>query len=69
MYLKDPSKNMALDNINIYYTWKMVNQPTTTINLKFLFQLGMMNLICLMDNILLQASKNTLNLSSRNTKH
>ena len=69
MYLKDPSKNMALDNISIYYTWKTVNQPTTTINLKFLFQIGMMNLICLMDNILLQASKNTLNLSSRNTKH
>ena len=31
-----------------------------TINLKFLLQLGMMNLICLMDLILLQTSKTTL---------
>ena len=64
--VKDPNKNMALANLSIYYTWK--NIKSATINLKFLLQLGMMNLICLMDLILLQTSKTTLNLSSKNTK-
>ena len=39
--LKDPKKNIALANSSIYYTWKILNQNTTTINLKFLLQLGM----------------------------
>ena len=42
-----------------------LNQHTTTTNLKFQHQLGIMNLICLMDHILLQTSKATLNLSSK----
>ena len=63
--LKDRSKNMALANLSIY--GKTLNQHTTT-NLKFLLQLGMMNLICLMDHILLQTFRIILNLSLRNTK-
>ena len=41
--LKNPKKNMALANISIYYSWKILNLNTTTTNLKFLLQLGMMN--------------------------
>ena len=50
--LKHPNKNMALVNLSIYYTWKILNLHIIIINLKYLLQLGMMNLICLMDNIL-----------------
>ena len=32
--LKNPKRNMALANLSIYYTWKNINQNTTTINLK-----------------------------------
>ena len=45
--LKDPNKNMALAN----------NLHITTINLKSLLQLGMINLICLMDHIVFQTFK------------
>ena len=51
--------------IYVYINGKTLNQHKTTINLKFLLQLGMMNLICLMDLILLQTSKTTFNLSSK----
>ena len=51
--LKDPIKNMALANLNIYYTWENIKSALTTTNLKFLLQLGMINLIWLMDHILL----------------
>ena len=64
--VKDPNKNMALANLSIYYTWK--NIKSASINLKFRLQLGIMNLICLMDLILLQTSKATLDLSSKNTQ-
>ena len=40
--LKNPNKNMALANLSIYYTWKTLSQYTTTINLQYMFQLGMM---------------------------
>ena len=51
--LKNPNKNIAL------------NQHTTTINLKFLLQLEMIFLICLMVLILLWIFKIILNLSSK----
>ena len=51
--LKDPIKNMALANLSIYYTWENIKSALTTTILKFLLQLGMINLICLMDHILL----------------
>ena len=42
--LKNPNnKNIELVNLSIYYTWKTLNLHTTTINLKFKPQLGMMN--------------------------
>ena len=46
--LKNPNKNMALANLSICFTWKTSNQNTTTINLRFLHQLGMKLLIYLM---------------------
>ena len=45
--LKNPNKNMTLANLSIH--GKTLSLNTTTINLEFLLQFGMMNLICLMD--------------------
>ena len=50
--LTNHNKNIALANLRNYYTWKKLNRNTTTTNLTFLHQLGMMNLICPMDLIL-----------------
>ena len=47
---------MALANLSIYYTWKKI-KPAHNINLKPLLQLGMLNLICLIDDILFQTFK------------
>ena len=66
--LKNPNKNMALANLSIYYSWKTLNLNTTTINLKFLGQHEMINLICLMDLILFLIFKIILNISSKNMK-
>ena len=46
--LKNPTKNMALANLSIYYTWKTLNLNTTTINLKYMLQLGIVSSIYLM---------------------
>ena len=64
--LKDTNKNMALANLSIYYIWKNIKSAYKSN--KFLLQLGIMNLIYLMNHILLQTSKTTLNLSLKNTK-
>ena len=48
--IKDSNKNMAPANLSIYYTWK--NIKPAKVNLKFLLQLAMMSLICLIDLIL-----------------
>ena len=66
--LKNPNKNIALANLSMLYTWKTLSLNTTTINLKYNLQLGMMNLIFLMDLILFLIYKITLNASSKNTK-
>ena len=50
--LKNPNKSMALANSVFIIHGKTLNLNTTTINLKFLLQLGIMNLICLMDHVL-----------------
>ena len=42
--LNDPNKIMTIATLIIYYTWKN-SLYIKTINLKFLLQLGMMNLI------------------------
>ena len=66
--LKDPNKNMALANLSIYYTSKNIKSAYNNNRFKVLLKHGMINSICLMDHILLQTSKTTMNLSSKNTK-
>ena len=63
--LKNPNENMALANLSIYYTWENIKSEY---NNNFLLQLGMMNLICLMDLILFLIYKIILNTSSKNMK-
>ena len=68
--LKNPNKNMALANLSITLIMlgKTSSQKTTTINLKFLLQLGMILLIYQMVLILLQIFRIILNLSLKSTK-
>ena len=47
--LKNPNKNIALANLSIYYIGEISNLSTIIINLKYMHQLGMMDLICPMD--------------------
>ena len=61
--LKNPKKNIALVNLSIYYTWKNIKQNKTTINLKYLLQLGVKLLIYLMVHLLLIIYRITSNLS------
>ena len=64
--LRNSSKNMALDNLSIYYIHgKLLNLNTTTLTLKYMLQLGKTNLICLMDHILFLICKIILNISSK----
>ena len=65
MNLKNPNKNMALANLNICYTWKNIKSEYNNNKFKILLQLGMMNLICLMDLILFLIYKIILNISSK----
>ena len=60
------NKNTALAN---FTPRKTLNQNTTTINLKFLHQLGEILLIYFMVLIPTIISKITLNLSLKNMKH
>ena len=66
--LKDPDKNMALANLSIFTHGQTLNLHIKTITLKFLLQLGMMNLIYLMDHILFQTFKIILNTSLKNMR-
>ena len=61
--LKNPNKNMALANLSIYYTWKTLNLNTTTLNLKYKLQLGIINLIFLVDLTTLNKFKIIFNAS------
>ena len=63
--LKDPKKNMALANLNIYYTWKNIKLEYKNNKLKISAPTWDDTLIYLMDLILLQIFKITLNLSSK----
>ena len=60
--LRNPNKTMALANLSIYYTWKMLNQLITIINLDYRHQLGMKHLTCLMDRIIHQKYNIILNI-------
>ena len=66
--LKDPNKIMALANLSIYYTWKNIKLAYNNNKFKIYAPDCIMNLVCLMDLNLLQTSKTTLNLPSKNTK-
>ena len=66
--LKNCNKNISLANFSIYYMCKTLNLHITTINLKYLLQLGMMNLICLMDHILFLMYRIILNTSLKKMK-
>ena len=66
--LKDPNKNMALPNLSIYYTWKNIMFAYNKHNLNSLLQLGMMNLINLMDHTLFQTFKIILSTLLKNMK-
>ena len=56
--LKTPNnKNTGLVNLIIHYSWKNIKSAYSNNKFKYLLQLGMMNLICLMDDILFQTSK------------
>ena len=66
--LKNPNKNIALANLTFITHGKTLNLHITTINLKYLPQLGMINLICLMDHIILQTFKIILNILLKNMR-
>ena len=59
--LKNPNKNMALANLRFITLGKTLSQNTTTTNLKFQHQLGMILLIYLMVLILLMIFRIILN--------
>ena len=60
--LENPNKNMALVNLSIYSTWKNIKSEYNN------NQLGIINLIYLMDYILFLIFKIILNISSKNMK-
>ena len=57
--LKRSDRYVALSNLSIYYTWKNI------INLKYHLRHGMKSLNYLMDHILYQIFKITLNISEK----
>ena len=61
--LRRSNKYVALSNLSIYYTWKNIKSHTKTINLKYQLQHGMTSLNYLLDDILYQIFKFTLNTS------
>ena len=61
--LKDPNKNISLAHLTIYYLFHI-----TTVTFKFLPQLEMMNLICLLIPTLHKIFKIILNRLSKNKK-
>ena len=66
--LKNPNENMALADLSIYYTWGTSSQNTTTINSKFLHQLGVILLIYPMVLTQFLIFRIILNLSLKNKK-
>ena len=66
--LKNLNKNISLANLSIYCTWKNIKSAYNNNKFKILLQLGMMNLIYLMDHILFQTFKIILNMLLKNMK-
>ena len=61
--LRKKFKYIALSNLSIYYTLKKLKNHARTINLKFQLKHVIKNLNYLMDRILYQIFKITLNIS------
>ena len=59
--LKNPNKNMALANLSIYYTWKILNQFIKIISIKYLHLHEMKLLIYQIDHIIYLLYKIILN--------
>ena len=66
--LKNSSKNMALANLSIYYTWKNIKSEYNNNKFRFLHQLAMILLTYLMVLTLLWIFRIILNLSSKNMR-
>ena len=49
--LRKGQKTVALSNLSIYYTWKIIKNSYKIINLKYLLQCGMRNFSYRMDHI------------------
>ena len=60
--LKNPNKNIALANLSIYYTWKIIKSFIKAISLQYQHQLGMKHLTYLTDRIIYQKYKIILNI-------
>ena len=60
--LKNPNKIMTLGSLSIYYTWKNVKSTYNNNKFKISDQPGMKHLTCLMDGIIYQKYKITLNI-------
>ena len=61
--VKRSNKYVALSNLSIYYTWKNIKNDTKILNLKNQLRRGIKNMSYLMDHILHQIFKITLNIS------
>ena len=66
--LKDPKKNMALENLSIYYTWENIKSEYNNNKFEISAPTGVILLIYLMVLILLRTFGIIMNLSSKNTK-
>ena len=66
--LKNPNKNIALANLSIYYTRKNIKSEYNNNKFKIMLQLGMINLIYLMDLILFLIFKIIFYTLSKNMK-
>ena len=61
--LKGSDKYIALSNLNIYYTWKNIKKSYKNKNLKHQVRHGVKSLNDLIDHILYQTFRITLNIS------
>ena len=62
--LKESDSFVALSNLSINNTWKIIKSHTKTMNIKNQVQRGMTNFSYLTDHIIYQMSRVTLSISS-----
>ena len=68
IYFNRSDKYVALSNLNVYYIWKNMKKHTKIINLKYCLKHGIKIMIYLMDCIMYQVFKISLNISYKNTE-